>query len=276
MTLDLSSLFHATIGFDDLGRILNNFASAEQSNTYPPYNITKINHDSYKVSIALAGFEAKDISIILEKDILTIKSEVKFKITKLGVDLYKYFAASEEIYKTNEFFKFSSKTNQNKNSTVDAWKALSKNYFDASTEVNGMKIPILWGTDAVHGHNNVIGATIFPPLDRTISDFIKSKNNFYSYIDKNNLLGVIEIDCKADSVHIQSLVVSPNHFRKGIASKLIDKVFTLHKSLLYTVETGNDNDPAKKLYESKVISQIMRITKCPLCRTYGVYLFQSY
>ena len=52
--------------------------------------------------------------------------------------------------------------NQNKNSTVDDWKALSKNYFDASTEVNGMKIPILWGTDAVHGHNNVIGATIFP------------------------------------------------------------------------------------------------------------------
>ena len=94
----------------------------------------------------------------------------------------------------------------------------------------------------------IIGAKIFPPLDRTISDFIKSKNNFYSYIDKNNLLGVIEIDCKADSVHIQSLVVSPNHFRKGIASKLIDKVFTLHKSLLYTVENGTDNDPPKTLY----------------------------
>ena len=77
MTLDLSSLFHATIGFDDLGRILNNFANAEQSNTYPPYNISKINHDSYKVSIALAGFEAKDVSIILEKDILTIKSKGK-------------------------------------------------------------------------------------------------------------------------------------------------------------------------------------------------------
>ena len=97
----------------------------------------------------------------------------------------------------------------------------------------------------------IIGAKIFPPLDRTISDFIKSKNNFYSYVEQNDLLGVIEIDCKADSVHIQSLVVSPNHFRKGIASKLIDKVFNLHKSLLYTVETGNDNDPAKKLYESK-------------------------
>ena len=51
---------------------------------------------------------------VRENDILSIKSEVSFKITKLGVDLYKYFAASEEIYKNNKFFKFSSKTKQNK------------------------------------------------------------------------------------------------------------------------------------------------------------------
>ena len=36
------------------------------------------------------------------------------KISKLGVDIYKYYAVSEETYKNNEFFKFSSKTNQNK------------------------------------------------------------------------------------------------------------------------------------------------------------------
>ena len=52
--------------------------------------------------------------------------------------------------------------NQNKNSTIEDWKNLSKNYYDASTIVDGQKLPILWGTDAVHGHNNVIGATIFP------------------------------------------------------------------------------------------------------------------
>ena len=51
---------------------------------------------------------------IRENEILNVKSEVKFKITKLGVDLYKYFAASEEIYKNDKFFKFSSKTNKNK------------------------------------------------------------------------------------------------------------------------------------------------------------------
>ena len=62
---------------------------------------------------------------IRKDDTLLIKSEVNFKITKLGVDLYKYFAASEEIYKNNKFFKFSSKTNKNKkeryvNINVDA------------------------------------------------------------------------------------------------------------------------------------------------------------
>jgi beta-glucosidase len=52
--------------------------------------------------------------------------------------------------------------NKNKFSTIEDWKNLSKAYYDASPEVNGTIIPILWGTDAVHGHNNVIGATIFP------------------------------------------------------------------------------------------------------------------
>ena len=79
MTLDLSSLFHATIGFDDIARILNNFANSEQANTYPPYNISKINDCTYRISIALAGFETNDIDIILEKDILTIKSSGKKK-----------------------------------------------------------------------------------------------------------------------------------------------------------------------------------------------------
>ena len=52
--------------------------------------------------------------------------------------------------------------NQIKNSSIQDWKNLSKSYYEASPEVNGIKIPILWGTDAVHGHNNDIGATIFP------------------------------------------------------------------------------------------------------------------
>ena len=47
-------------------------------------------------------------------ELLKVKSDVKFKITKMGVDLYKYEAISEEIYNKNQLIKFESKTNQNK------------------------------------------------------------------------------------------------------------------------------------------------------------------
>ncbi len=45
-----------------------------------------------------------------------------------------------------------------------AWLALADEYWNASTDTDGGRtaIPIMWGTDAVHGHSNIIGATIFP------------------------------------------------------------------------------------------------------------------
>ena len=49
-----------------------------------------------------------------EGDNLSILSEVNFKITKMGVDLYKYFAKSEENYERGIFKSYSSKTKQNK------------------------------------------------------------------------------------------------------------------------------------------------------------------
>ncbi len=49
-----------------------------------------------------------------EGDKLSIISEVSFKITKLGVDLYKYFAKSEENYQNGKFTSYFSKTKQNK------------------------------------------------------------------------------------------------------------------------------------------------------------------
>jgi hypothetical protein len=49
-----------------------------------------------------------------EGDKLSIISEVSFKITKFGVDLYKYFAKSEENYQNGTFKSYFSKTKQNK------------------------------------------------------------------------------------------------------------------------------------------------------------------
>ena len=54
--------------------------------------------------------------------------------------------------------------NKNKNSTMQDWLSLADDYYLASQDTSGggAGIPIVWGTDAVHGHNNVVGATLFP------------------------------------------------------------------------------------------------------------------
>lgn len=48
--------------------------------------------------------------------------------------------------------------------TPKDWLAKADAFYEASMDTSGGKqaIPIIWGADAVHGHNNVIGATLFP------------------------------------------------------------------------------------------------------------------
>ena len=127
MTLDLSSLFHATIGFDDIARILNNFANSEQANTYPPYNISKIDDYTYRISIALAGFEINDINIILEKDILTIKRSGKKKNISENF-LYKgiAFRAFEKKFQLADNIKIKEANLKNGLLNIDLLKILPK------------------------------------------------------------------------------------------------------------------------------------------------------
>ena len=85
---------------------------------------------------------------IRENDILSIKSEVSFKITKLGVDLYKYFAASKETYKNNKFFKFSSKTNKNKK---ERYVNISVDTMDEALIIDGSSYKGKASKDAIVG-----------------------------------------------------------------------------------------------------------------------------
>ena len=52
----------------------------------------------------------------------------------------------------------------NKHADISDWVALADRFYDASMDASqgAPAIPVFWGTDAVHGHNNVVGATLFP------------------------------------------------------------------------------------------------------------------
>ena len=94
----------------------------------------KFNYLEYELfrNDKLIGYHKYDF--IRKNGVLNVKSEVNFKITKMGVNLYKYFAVSEEIYENGKFLKFSSKTKQNKK---EKYVNISINPKDKSLVVDG-------------------------------------------------------------------------------------------------------------------------------------------
>lgn len=102
----------------------------------------------------------------------------------------------------------------------------------------------------------LLKAKDFPPLKRTLAGFLESNNEFFGCFLNNELAAVMEIDKKKDSVHIQSLVVKPNFFRKGIGRKLVNFAFSKYQKQLLTVETGLENGPATALYLKTGFSKV--------------------
>jgi molecular chaperone IbpA len=77
-TLDFTPLYRSTIGFDRLPSLLSHALERDES-SYPPYNIEKAGEDTYRIVMALAGFSRDDISIVSERNRLSVRGEVKDK-----------------------------------------------------------------------------------------------------------------------------------------------------------------------------------------------------
>ena len=69
--LDFSPYRRSTVGFDRLFDYLENASRAEQDN-YPPFDIEKLGDDSYRITLAVAGFKREDIEIVAHQNVLTI------------------------------------------------------------------------------------------------------------------------------------------------------------------------------------------------------------
>jgi molecular chaperone IbpA len=63
------------IGYNrELSRL--NTAYKTNSQSYPPYDILKLDEDTYRVSLAIAGFSKEDIDVSVDKGTLIIKGEI--------------------------------------------------------------------------------------------------------------------------------------------------------------------------------------------------------
>jgi molecular chaperone IbpA len=74
LNYDLAPFYRSTVGFDRLLAMLDKAVGAEQNApTYPPYNIERTGQNAYRITLAVAGFAEKELSVETRENTLTVR-----------------------------------------------------------------------------------------------------------------------------------------------------------------------------------------------------------
>lgn len=74
---DLSPLYRSTVGFDRLAQLLDSVGGGDFDAPYPPYNIERLGENDYRITMAVAGFGADEISVDVKESTLSVRGEKK-------------------------------------------------------------------------------------------------------------------------------------------------------------------------------------------------------
>ena len=70
-SFDFAPLLRSSIGFENLNRLVD-FATRGDSDAYPPYNIEKLAEDTYRISMAVAGFSRDELELTVQDNVLIV------------------------------------------------------------------------------------------------------------------------------------------------------------------------------------------------------------
>lgn len=70
--IDFAPLYRSTVGFDRVFSMLDNMTQPDNGTSYPPYNIERTGDNAYRISLAVAGFSDKELSIESKENTLTV------------------------------------------------------------------------------------------------------------------------------------------------------------------------------------------------------------
>jgi molecular chaperone IbpA len=74
---DLAPLYRNTVGFDRLFSMLDQMVGVDAAPSYPPYNIERTGENAYRISIAVAGFTDRDLTVEVKENTLSVRGERK-------------------------------------------------------------------------------------------------------------------------------------------------------------------------------------------------------
>ena len=77
---DLSPYRRSTVGFDRLFDLLENQARLNSGDNYPPFNIEKRGDDTYRITLAVAGFRPGDLDITAQQNLLVVQGKKRDEV----------------------------------------------------------------------------------------------------------------------------------------------------------------------------------------------------
>jgi molecular chaperone IbpA len=75
-TFDFSPFFRSTVGFDRVFDLLDEATRSDEV-SWPPYNIEKLGEDTYRITMAVAGFSQEDLSVVAHENTLIVTGKLK-------------------------------------------------------------------------------------------------------------------------------------------------------------------------------------------------------
>ena len=75
--LDLTPRYRSTVGFDQLASVLAQLSNIDTENGFPPYNIERLGDNTYRITMAVAGFGEGDLTIEVKEGTLIVRGEKK-------------------------------------------------------------------------------------------------------------------------------------------------------------------------------------------------------
>ncbi|MDA1369796.1 MAG: GNAT family N-acetyltransferase [Proteobacteria bacterium] len=108
----------------------------------------------------------------------------------------------------------------------------------------------------------LLGVCDFPPLRRSAEDIQQSGNRFYGLVEMSELLAAAELEefprAKGKTLVINSFIVTPDRFRLGLGSQLLQGILGIADAVCLRIETAAQNLPAIALYKKFGFTELSR------------------
>lgn len=147
---DFTPYRRSTVGFDRLFDFLEDTSRTEPTDNYPPFDIEKVSDDSYRITLAVAGFRRDEIDITARQNLLVVTGRKAENRNKDGNYLHMGIAtrAFERRFELADFVRVERADLQDGLLSIELLREIPEAMKPRKIEINGSASATVEGRDS--------------------------------------------------------------------------------------------------------------------------------